>query len=418
MMQAIKNHKQIIIFIIICLVIFFTANYFFGFLNVLPRSPEKSANAAPQNDQATSLGKTEVVEAVVVSINNTENNTSESAGLPFGGQNIPQEIQNITAKITSGNHAGQEVTIVNDYITLKVGDNFFATGVINPDGSETYAVADVNRLWIIFFFFLLFIAVLFMFGGMQGIRGLATLLGSLVLIIYVLIPGILHGYSPVLVSIGTASFIIILGSFITHGFNKTTLSAVAGMVATIILTGILASVAVSVARLQGYSSEETAYLNLSANGTINLVGLLLGGMLIGLLGVLYDAAISQAISVEELIRANPSMAKIILYQRAIRIGREHIGALVNTLAIAYVGVSLPLLLLLFSPGGSGYTFTGGFEAVKFLINSEMFSTEILRIIIGGIGVILAVPITTIITVLILTRAKTLPEKKSAHTHSL
>ena len=234
-----------------------------------------------------------------------------------------------------------------------------------------------------------------MFGGIQGVRGIVSLVGSLLLIVYVLLPGILHGYSPLFVTIGVSSLIIIVGSFITHGFNKTTVSAVFGMVITVLITGLMAFWSVHFTKLSGFGSEEVVYLNLNAQGTIDVIGLLLGGIMIGLLGVLYDVAIGQAISVEELIRIAPHVQKKIIYQRAIRIGREHIGALVNTLAIAYVGASLPLLLL-FSQSST--------ESILITMNREIFATEIVRTMIGSIGLILAVPITTIVSVWLLKKS--------------
>ncbi len=193
-------------------------------------------------------------------------------------------------------------------------------------------------------------------------------------------------------SLGVASLIIIVGSYVTHGFNMTTTSAVIGMIFTIIITGFLAYIAVHWARLSGFSNEEAVYLNLDTRGSIDFVGLLLGGILIGLLGVLYDVAIGQAISVEELHHIAPHIPRRKIFTRAIRIGREHIGALVNTLAIAYVGVSLPLLLL-YVHSSSG--------PISQTINREIFATEIVRTMIGSIGLVIAVPITTIIAIFIL-----------------
>jgi uncharacterized membrane protein len=192
-------------------------------------------------------------------------------------------------------------------------------------------------------------------------------------------------------SLLVASLIVVLGSYVTHGFNWTTTSAVLGMIATITVTGVLAYVVVGWAGLTGFESEEAVYLNLSSRGSINIVGLLLGGMLIGLLGVLYDAAIGQAVAVEELRRAGPHLSRVYVFKRALRIGREHIGALVNTLAIAYVGASLPLFLL----------FVTAQENASFLLNKEVFATEIIRTLVGSCGLVLAVPITTYLAVLIL-----------------
>ena len=232
------------------------------------------------------------------------------------------------------------------------------------------------------------------FGGKQGLRGLITLTGSLVFIFLVLFPAILQGDSPVTVSIAVSSLIIILGSYVTHGFNRTTSSAILGMLATILVTGgVLAYVAVHATRLRGFETEDAVYLNQNTKGAIDFVGLLLGGILIGLLGVLYDAAIGQAVVVEELRRAGPELTAPQVFKRALRIGREHIGALVNILALAYVGASLPLLLLFFT---SAYPFS-------ITLNNEIFATEIIRSMIGSIGLILAVPITTLISVVVLFR---------------
>ena len=345
--------------------------------------------------------QTTTMEAVVVSVDSSEKGIIEFTGLP-------EEIQTITARITSGEQTGKIVQIRNDYLMLKAGDKFFAHHIVHGnDGTERYTVAEPNRLGGLLFFTILFIAVLFIFGGIQGIRGLASLAGSLALIVYFLLPGILQGHSPILVSLGIASIIIVLGSFVTHGFNRTTLSAVLGMIATIAITGALAVLAVHMTSLTGYESEESVYLNFNTGGSINMAGLLLGGILIGLLGVLYDAAIGQAVSVEELLLANPHMHKKTLYQRVTRIGREHIGALVNTLAIAYVGVSLPLLLLFYS---------GAAEPIKYTLNREIFSTEIIRILIGSIGLVLAIPITSIVSIFVLTRAKHLQKTHEGHGH--
>jgi uncharacterized membrane protein len=222
-------------------------------------------------------------------------------------------------------------------------------------------------------------------------RGLVALALSFLAIAYLLFPGILHGFSPVLISIGVASLMVILGSYITHGFNRVTSSAVIGMVVTILFTGLLAYVSIHGAKLTGFSSEESVYLNMDTGGSINFAGLLLGGIIIGLLGVLYDAAIGQAVAVDELHHVGPHLPRSVIFKRALRIGREHIGALVNILAIAYVGASLPLLLL-FYQSGADFSLT---------INREIFATEIVRAMVGSIGLILAVPFTTLVAVLLL-----------------
>ena len=320
---------------------------------------------------------------------------------PIPGTDISGINQVLKAKILEGDDKGVTITLNNDYIKLQKDEVFYLRNETRgEDGKKIYAVAYQDRLPAIYFFLILFVVAVICLGGIQGIRGLASLVGSMVLILYVLLPAILHGYSPILVTIGVSSLIIIVGSYITHGFNKTTTSAVLGMIATVIFTGLLAYLAVHITKLSGFSSEEETYLNLNTGGTIDMVGLLFGGIMIGLLGVLYDIAIGQAISVEELYHIAPHVEKKKIYKRAVRIGREHIGALVNTLAIAYVGVSLPLLLLFYTSNGK--------DVISPLatINREIFATEIIRIIIGSIGLILAVPITTFISTWLLVKEKT------------
>ncbi len=275
---------------------------------------------------------------------------------------------------------------------FKVGDLLYLRHDVDVlENFDMYSVADAYRLPWLYGLAGIFVVCVLAFGGRQGFRGLLALALSFVVIAYVLFPGILHGISPVLMSIGVASVMIILGSYITHGFNKITTSAVIGMVVTILFTGLLAYISIHGAKLTGFSSDESVYLNLNTNGSIDFAGLLLGGILIGLLGVLYDAAIGQAVAVDELHHVGPHLPRSIIFKRALRIGREHIGALVNILAIAYVGASLPLLLL-FYQSGSDFGLT---------MNREIFATEIIRTLVSSIGLILAVPLTTLVAIFLL-----------------
>jgi len=322
------------------------------------------------------------------------------------GTNTVVQTQTLTAYILEGTQKGDTVTFENDYIQLEKGDVFYLRHIVSgANEPEHYTVSDPYRLDTLILLAVVCIVLLFFFGGMQGLRGLVSLAGSLVLIAYLLIPGILAGYSPILVSIGVSSLIIIVGSYITHGFNKTTTAAVLGMIATLVVTGLTALYAVDAAQLSGYTSEENVYLMFDTQGGINMIGLLFGAIMIGLLGVLYDMAIGQAVAVEELYSASTHLSQAEVYKKAIRIGREHIGALVNTLAIAYVGVSLPLLLLMHNASVS----------LLHMLNNEIFATEIVRMLVGSIGVILAVPLTTLIATRLL-RNYHRPQKTPSHGH--
>lgn len=310
------------------------------------------------------------------------------------GSDIEHTIQILEVKILEGNNKGEKLVLENDYQTLKNNEIFYLKQISNSvTGENQYSVSEPYRLPQVFWLVGLFLLAVLIFGGIQGVRGVISLVGSFLLILYILIPGILHGVSPLFIAIGVSSLIIIVGSYITHGFNKMTSSAVIGMLVTVCFTGFLALWSVYFTRLSGFGSEEVTYLNMSIPGGIDVMGLLLGGIMIGLLGVLYDVSIGQATAVDELFKLAPAdVTKRTIYKKAIRIGREHIGALVNTLAIAYVGISLPLILL-FSQIST--------DSIYVTLNREIFSAEIVRIVISSIGLILAVPITTLVSVWLL-----------------
>ncbi len=314
------------------------------------------------------------------------------------GTGVMATYQTVEVEILDGPERGRTIIVENDYLVLEEGDVFYLNHITSGiDGSEYYSVSEPYRLPALLTLTILFIAVVVLFGGMQGLRGLLALAGSLFFIAFLLLPGIMKGYPPILVAVGVASIIIVGASYVTHGFTRTTSVAVFGMILTVCLTGILAYVAIPFAQLSGFASDETVYLNMNTRGTLNFAGLLIGSIIIGTLGVLYDAAIGQAVAVEELFAAGGNLSRKHVYLRALRIGREHIGALVNTLAIAYVGASLPLLLLFYGFGNG---------SVLMSLNKEIFATEIVRTIVGSIGIVLAVPITTGIAVRFLYGHKT------------
>ena len=375
----------------------------FGLFTAPAYAQDTSASAATSS-QATPDGLNDVITYVKAQVTEVLSQTTKV----IPGTDTSSPYQTIKARLLDGPDAGQVIQVDNDYLMMQPGDVFYFRHTVNTsEGVDFYSVSDPYRLPVLEFFIGLFLICLFIFGGKQGIRGLLALLASFFFIGAFLLPGILHGYSPIVVSVGVSSLIIILGSYITHGFNRATTAAVFGMMATIIVTGVLAYFAIHAAHLSGFTSEESTDLNFNTRGSIDFVGLLLGSMLIGLLGVLYDAAISQAVAVEELFLMSEGAHPRHVFARAMRIGREHIGALVNTLAITYVGISLPLILL----------FTESNLNPLLTVNQEVFATEILRMMIGSIGLILAVPITTLVAVYMLAGKKGVPGAiHSGHHH--
>lgn len=311
--------------------------------------------------------------------------------------------QTLSIKILEGPKEGELVTIENDYLELKKGDKFYFNYLVYIDGEEVYAVTNIDRRGALFFFAGLFVFTIIIFGGWQGVRSLLALGGSFAAIFYVLLPGLLHGWNPLLLSFAVAAGVLFGAIFFTHGFNRESVVAYGGTMIAVFLTGMLAIIAVSMSSLSGFSSDESVYLNFNTQGTLDFTGLLLGAIIIGVLGVLDDIAVTQAAVVTELYGSNTNISRAEVYKRALRVGREHVGALVNTLILAYTGVSLPLLLYFYlSPTSFGS-----------LVNAEIFATEIIRTIVGSIGLIMTVPIVTGLAVFYLKGYRS----KNPHSHS-
>ncbi|OGG45632.1 hypothetical protein A2673_02625 [Candidatus Kaiserbacteria bacterium RIFCSPHIGHO2_01_FULL_50_13] len=328
--------------------------------------------------------------------------------LEIAGTDTEQLHQTIRAEILDGPEKGAVITVENDFLALAESDLFYLSHVTNEaSGADYYAVSERYRLPALLGFLALFIAVTLAFGGKQGFRGLLALVLSFAFIFLFLLPGILAGYSPILVAMGVASLIVLIGSYVTHGVNRMTSAAVIGMVATVLLTGALAYIALYLTQFTGFYTDAAVYLNFNTRGAIDFSGLLMGGILIGILGVLYDAAIGQAVAVEELFAIGKGVSRFEVYKRALRIGREHIGALVNTLAIAYTGAALPLLLLMYNVGTN----------VSLALNSEVIAVEIIRILVGSIGIVLAVPLTTAISVWMLAGGRHNDSTAVMHKHA-
>jgi len=308
--------------------------------------------------------------------------------------------QNIKIEILDGPKEGETITIENDYLELDKGDKFYFNYNVYIDGSESYGIVNIDRKGPLLLLFLVFIGTIILFGRWQGVRALIALAGSFLAIMFILLPGILNGWSPLLASFLVAGGILFAAIFFTHGFNRESVVAYSGTMIAVLLSGIFAVFAVHITSLSGFSSEETTYLNFNTGGTLNFTALLLGAFIIGFLGVLDDIAVTQSAVVSELFNSNPNISRREVYGRAMRVGREHVGALVNTLVLAYTGASLPLLLY-FSVGPASFATS---------INLEIFATEIVRIIVGSVGLVLTVPIVTLLAV------KYLKGYKSKHNH--
>lgn len=302
------------------------------------------------------------------------------------GTGAVANIQELRIELLSGERAGDIVEFENEAIPLQTGDIFFVNYLITINGDEFFLYKDYDRRWQLLTLAGLFVLLMISFGGWQGARALGSLGLSAAAILFVLVPALLAGYNAALVSLGVAGIILALVLFGTHGFRPHVTIAFAGTWSAVLVTCGVAAWWVHSMRLSGFGSDASVFLNFATDGTLDFAGLLLGAIIIGILGVLDDVSITQASVVQELKHANRDLSVRELYTRAIRVGRDHVSSLVNTLALAYVGVALPLVLFLSTSQAP----------VGELLNQEIVAAELTRIIIGSIGLILAVPLTTII----------------------
>ncbi len=295
-------------------------------------------------------------------------------------------LQELKAKILSGSKEGEVVTFENEIVKLEEGDIVYLHYLKTINGDEYFLFKDYKRhlqLWLLGG---LFVALLLVFSGWHGFRALFSLGLSIGAIIFGLVPLMLAGYNPVLASLVISGVVLACALFITHGFNARSTIAFCGTFAAVLVTCLVAWVSVSTMRLTGFGSDASVSLNFATNGALDFGGLLLGSIIIGILGMLDDVSITQVSVVRQLKAVNINLSKRELYARAIQVGKDHLGSLVNTLALAYVGVSLPLVLL----------FVNADAPLALTLNQEVVAAEFVRIVVGSIGLILAVPITTFI----------------------
>ncbi|MFH1712515.1 MAG: YibE/F family protein [Patescibacteria group bacterium] len=256
---------------------------------------------------------------------------------------------------------------------------------IDGEVSDIFLV-DVVRVGSIFWIVLLFFLVVIAIGLWRGVASLVGLILTMLIIFGFILPLVIKGHDPVLLTIIGSIVILAINMHVAHGFNRQSLLAYSSTVVGLFLVWIFAEVFVRLANLSGIASEDTAILFFQNPQLDWPVGILLAGIILGAVGVLDDIAITQGEVVLELKKANPKLTRKELFIRSMRVGRHHIASTVNTLVLAYVGVAMPLLLLFMT--------THGVTTMRF-INEELVSEEIIRTLAGTIALVLTVPIATL-----------------------
>ena len=332
----------------------------------------------------------------------------------------PLQCQNVEVQLLEGPLKGEKVIIDTGTIPVanqadiiyKEGDTVLVEWDHGEGQPSTYHITDFVRtdgMWVLAAAFAIMAVI---FARVRGITSLLGLVISFAILVFFVIPRIVAGNDPVIISIIGALAIMVVTIYLSHGFNLKSTAAICGTAISLVLTGLLAWFALDWLKLTGLGSEEAVYLQISQGGSINLRGLLLGGIIIGALGVLNDITIGQASAVFEFHDHDPSLNVESLFFRVSNIGKDHIAATVNTLVLAYVGASLPLLIL----------FVVGNQPWDRVLNQEIVAQEVVRALVGSIGLIASVPLTTWIASMMAVRlparlAQESEEAEMEHSHS-
>ena len=314
-------------------------------------------------------------------------------------------------EISEGPDEGDEVELLIADTIPDTGDRVRLFKVDIPPGVEApnvepYSFADFERRGSMLGLALAFCAAVVALGRWRGLRALVGLGASLAVVLFFIVPAILDGKSPVGVAIVGALAVMIVTMAFAHGIGPKTIAASLGTAVSLLLTVGLALSFTNLAHLSGFSSEEAAYLRVNATG-ISLEGLVIAGMVIAALGVLDDVTISQASTVLALHQANPQQGFGVLFGRALNVGRDHIAATVNTLVLAYAGASLPILLV-FSVGNASF---------GTAVNGEAVAQNVVAMLVGSIGLVAAVPVTTALAAILAARLPPSDLRAEAHGHA-
>ncbi|MFT2020320.1 YibE/F family protein [Streptomyces sp. 796.1] len=322
----------------------------------------------------------------------------ESGGPPGGATAGDDTCEKATIEVTSGKDKGRKFTeIVQPSASRRYEEGQKLLLAYAPKAPENlqYSVSDVDRKLPMTLLAGLFALVVVAVGRLRGVFALVALAISFGVLTLFILPAILQGSNPLVVAVIGGSAIMLIALYTCHGLTARTSVAVVGTLISLLLIGLLGSLFIDWAHLTGNTDDQTGLVH-ALYPKIEIQGLLLAGIIIGSLGVLDDVTVTQTSAVWELKEADPTASWRTLYASAMRIGRDHIASVVNTLVLAYAGAALPLLLL-FSIADSG---------ISTVATSELVAEEIVRTLVGSIGLVVSVPVTTALAALVVSADRT------------
>jgi uncharacterized membrane protein len=305
-----------------------------------------------------------------------------------------------TVKVTTGKDKGRTFTEIvqpDSPRQLHTGQGVVVAYAPDAPKELQYAVTDVDRNLPIALLAGIFALAVVVVGRMRGVMALVALAVSFLVLSFFILPAVLQGANPLAVAVVGSSAIMLIALYMCHGLSARTSVAVLGTLVSLLLIGLLGSVFIDWASLTGNTDDSTGLIH-GLYPSIDMSGLLLAGVIIGSLGVLDDVTVTQTSAVWELHAADPTMGRRRLYRAAIRIGRDHIASVVNTLVLAYAGAALPLLLL----------FSIAQSSVTSVATSELVAEEIVRTLVGSIGLVASVPVTTALAALVVSADRSEP----------
>nr|WP_030713852.1 YibE/F family protein [Streptomyces sp. NRRL S-237] len=382
--------------VIAAVLIPFAAAVFVGMVVLWPGGAPGHERTGVGFDRQTQQGVVTSLEQVdCKTVNAAQVPTTAAPSTPEGRQAQAEqtgECKKATVEVSSGPDKGRTfVEVVQPGAPRQLEDGQEVVVAYAPDAPRDlqYSVIDVNRKLPMALLAGIFAAAVVLVGRMRGLFALVALVVSFGVLTLFILPAILQGSNPLVVAVVGASAIMLIALYMCHGLTARTSVAVLGTLVSLLLIGLLGSGFIDWAFLSGNTDDNTGLIH-GLYPDIDMSGLLLAGVIIGSLGVLDDVTVTQTSAVWELHHADPSMGPRALYRAAIRIGRDHIASVVNTLVLAYAGAALPLLLL-FSIANS---------SMGSVANSELVAEEIVRTLVGSIGLVASVPVTTALAALV------------------
>ncbi|MGH2498579.1 MAG: YibE/F family protein [Candidatus Limnocylindria bacterium] len=270
---------------------------------------------------------------------------------------------------------------------LAPGDRVLLT-VVREGEERQYAIQEVVRLPSLLPFAALLLVVLLLVARLKGAAALAGLAASVAVFLVAIVPAVRRGDDPLAATLVSSAVVLVLAVLVVHGLNRKSLAALLGTLGGLAAVVALAAVALPLAKITGLGTEEAIFLSVGSGGRIDMPRLVLAGVIVGSLGALVDMAVGQASTTFELAAVDRALRGRRLYLSALNVGRDHIGSLINTLAFAYFGGALPLIVLL----------SLGFTPLAAALNSEEIVESVIAVLVASAGLVLCVPLTTAVAV--------------------